>query len=163
MFLTAVVAYTQNRVIGIDNQLPWRLPDDLKFFKEQTLHKPILMGRKTFEAIGRLLPQRQTIILSRKPTYQVVGAEVISHLEQLQNVSLISKEVMVIGGGQIYRLCLPYCQKVLATEIKVTLQGDAFFPELKKEEWREVARCPHTCDEQHLYAFDFVEYHRNML
>lgn len=156
----AVVAYSQNRVIGIHNQLPWHLPDDLKHFKSLTLNHPVLMGRKTFESIGRPLPNRQNFVLSSQKDLHLFGCEVISSPCDMVKQNLQCDKVMVIGGEQVYRVLLPQCRWVYATEIAVTLEGDAFFPELDGRMWQEVARSHHPADSRHRYAFDFVTYER---
>ena len=154
----AVVAYDQNRTIGNNNQLLWRLPDDLKHFKQLTLGKPLVMGRKTFESIGRSLPNRRNIILTRDPSFRAVGCEVVHSVAALQKLVASEPEVMIGGGAEIYRLLLPVTTKIYATEIEVALQGDAHFVALDPKQWCEVSRHHHAVDVAHPYAFDFVEY-----
>ncbi len=123
----AVAAMTQNRVIGKDGSMPWHLPADLQFFKKLTSGHPILMGRKTWDSLGRPLPNRRNLVLSRQST-PLVGAEVITDLSQLSTLGLTG-DVYVIGGAEIYRLLLPHCTSLYLTELNFTAEGDTFFPE----------------------------------
>ncbi len=153
--LILVVAYSQNRVIGVNNQLPWHLPNDLKHFKALTLNQTIVMGRKTFESIGRPLPHRKMVVLTRDPHFQSDYATTIHDLRDLQ---AFEEDLYIIGGAEIYRLLLPQADVIYATEVHTRLDGDAYFPELSPQDWQEIARESHPGDEVHAYAYDFVTY-----
>lgn len=145
MSLSLIVAASQNNVIGRDNQLPWHLPEDLAYFKAVTMGKPLLMGRKTFESIGRPLPGRTNIVITRDPTWAYEGVEVAGNLKDalaLANSSTAKKdsdEVMVIGGEQIYRLCFPYADRLYLTRVEAFVEGDAFFPDFDDSDWKQVS------------------------
>ncbi|WP_439134606.1 dihydrofolate reductase [Pseudomaricurvus sp.] len=130
--LALIVAQAENRVIGLDNKMPWHLPEDLQYFKRVTLGKPIIMGRKTFESIGRPLPGRTNIVITRQKDWQADGVEVVSSLEvAIERAAEESpEEVMVIGGAQIYEAGLPLADRVYLTQIHQTFEGDTWFPEL---------------------------------
>lgn len=139
-----IVAQSSNRVIGIENRLPWHLPEDLKYFKARTLGKPIIMGRKTYESIGRPLPGRRNIVITRQPDWSAEGVDVA---DSLSDAVLLAQqvaqeegapEVMVIGGAQIYQEALPLADTLYVTDVAIELQGDAFFPEISPERWQEV-------------------------
>ncbi|WP_240724749.1 dihydrofolate reductase [Onishia niordana] len=138
-----IAAMSRNRVIGVDNQLPWYLPEDLKFFKVMTQGKPLVMGRKTFESIGRPLPGRRNIVVTRDPDFEHPGVSVchdlVSALDLADQQAIIDgvEEIMVMGGAQIYAQALPYASRLYLTEVDITLEGDAFFPELEKASWRQ--------------------------
>jgi len=156
--LTLVVAYARNRVIGRDNALPWKLPGDLAHFKRTTLGHPIVMGRKTWESLGRPLPGRRNIVISRDAAYAATGAEVVSSLPAALAACADVAQVCVIGGAQIYAAALPLADRIVATEVQADVQGDAWFPELPADEWREVARQGQPGENG--YEYDFVEYAR---
>lgn len=138
--ISLIVAMAKNRVIGADNKLPWHLPSDLKRFKALTTGHHILMGRKTFESIGRLLPGRTSVIITRNPRYRVEGALVASSLEQALALSSGDDEVFVIGGEQIFREALPMANRIYLTEIGRAFEGDVFFPPLAASQWVEADR-----------------------
>lgn len=152
----------RNRVIGVDNALPWDLPDDRAFFKATTMGKPLVKGRKTYEAIGRLLPGRRHIILTRDANYRVGGATVVHSVDEAlaaarrDAVEMNADEIMVIGGGEIYKRFLPLADRIYLTEVDASPAGDAYFPELDLAEWREVSRVHHSVDARHDFAFDIV-------
>jgi dihydrofolate reductase len=151
--VSLVVAVARNGVIGRDNDLPWRLPDDLKHFKAITLGKPVVMGRKTFESIGRPLPGRENRVVSRQAGFEVPGCRVFSSLEEA--LAGPEAEVMVIGGGQIYASALPLAQRLYLTEVDAEVEGDAKFPEIDPGAWREASCEEHAVDERHAHAFRF--------
>ena len=159
--VSLIVAMAKNRVIGVNNQLPWRLPADLKHFKATTMAKPIVMGRKTWESIGRPLPGRFNIVISRQQGYVAEGASVVNSLADglalacREAVSAGLDEVFVIGGEAIYRQALADAVKIYLTEVDVELEGDAWFPEIEQNEWKEVSRkCyPVTLDENPAHCF----------
>ena len=127
--LTGIVAMTDERVIGKDGDLPWHLPEDLKFFKETTSGHPIVMGRKTYESIGRPLPKRQNIVLTRDPEWSAKGISVIHSPEDLKSLELEDEHVYVIGGAEIYKLFLPLLDELVVTHVNESYSGDIFFPE----------------------------------
>ena len=125
---TGIVAMDAQRAIGLHNSIPWRLPEDLKLFKRLTMGHPILMGRKTWESLGRPLPGRQNIVLTRDASYIAEGAQVIHHLAELEQLELMHPEVMVIGGAQIYAALLPQMEKLYVSEVPGAHEADTFFP-----------------------------------
>lgn len=137
--VSLIVAMTNDRVIGADNGLPWRLPADLKRFKAITMGKPILMGRKTWESIGRPLPGRRNIVISRNPEYVAEGAEVLASLEDALAASADAEEVMIMGGANIYEQALPLVDKMYLTLIDLDVAGDAHFPAFDMGDWQQVA------------------------
>lgn len=153
--LIAIVAYSDNRVIGEGNALPWRLPNDLQHFKTLTLNQRVLMGRKTYESIGRPLPHREMVVLTHNTDFHSDYAKVVHSIDALFP---LTQDLYVIGGGEIYRLLLPKIDVIYATEVHTRLKGDAFFPELSKSDWKEHSRKPHPQDERHAFAYDFVVY-----
>ncbi|GAA5232099.1 dihydrofolate reductase [Verticiella sediminum] len=155
--LSLIVAYARNRTIGRDNALPWRLPADLAHFKRSTLGKPIIMGRKTWESLGRPLPGRLNLVVSRNANYRAEGATVVASLDEALAVSAGAPEAYVIGGEMLYRLALPMARRVVATEIDADIEGDAWFPALPAG-WRETAREPQP--EENGYRYAFVTYER---
>lgn len=157
-FIRLVVAYAANRCIGKDNDLPWRLPSDLQHFKRVTMGLPIIMGRKTWESLGRPLPGRPNLVISRNADYQAEGAQVFSNLDDALAACPGFEAACVIGGEQLFRLALPVAQELIATEIKADVDGDTFFPELPAEEWQEVERLPQP--EENGFTYDYVTYRR---
>lgn len=157
--LMMIVAMAKNRMIGKENQMPWHLPDDLKYFKAQTLNKPVIMGRKTFESLGaRPLPNRPNLVVSRNKDFSAEGIQVFDSVESAIASVANADEVVIMGGAQIYTQWVDKVDRLLITEVDATPQGDAFFPEFDQQTWREVSRQHHPADAQHLFAFDFVEY-----
>ncbi|MGV2906417.1 dihydrofolate reductase [Achromobacter sp. AGC25] len=156
--LTLIVAYSNNRVIGRDNTLPWKLPGDLAHFKRSTLGHPIVMGRKTWDSLGRPLPGRTNIVISRNPDFIASGATVVPTLDAAIAACGDVDQAFVIGGAQIYAQALPLAQRVLATEVHAQVDGDAFFPLLPAFEWKETAR--ETQPAENGYDYDFVTYER---
>ncbi len=155
--LTIVVATDSNRGIGIRNQLPWHLPEDLAFFKRTTSGHPIVMGRKTFESIGRPLPNRRNIVITRNPDWKREGAETASSLQEARELAG-EAEIFVIGGAQIYAEALPHTQRLIVTEIDKAFDCDAFFPRIDPAVWKEVSRDKHRSDANGLdYAFVVYE------
>jgi dihydrofolate reductase len=154
--IASIFAMSENRVIGKDNKLPWHLPADLKFFKATTLHHPILMGRKTYESIGKPLPQRTSIIITRQPDYQVPGALVVNSLsEGIKAGKAITDDIFIIGGAEILKEALPLIDTMYLTLIHATFDGDVFYPEYKEQEWQEVWREDHQPDEKNQYPYSF--------
>ncbi|APZ43695.1 type 3 dihydrofolate reductase [Acidihalobacter ferrooxydans] len=151
--VSLIAAVARNGVIGLDNELPWRLPDELKRFKAITLGKPIVMGRKTYASIGRPLPGRENRVVSRSPGLEIEGCRVFARLEDA--LAGPEDEVMVIGGAQIYAAALPLAQRLYLTAVDAEVEGDARFPEIDPKTWRELSREPHPADERHAHAFVF--------
>ena len=158
--VSIIVAMSENRVIGVDNELPWRLPADLKHFKATTMGKPVLMGRKTFESIGRALPGRRNIVVSRTPGYQAAGCETVSSVEAALQRLESAPEIMVIGGASLYERLLPRAHRIHLTLVHTTIDGDARFPELDLAHWRETSRIDHQADERNPMAYSFLVYER---
>ena len=142
--LSIIVAVARNRVIGANNTLPWHLPEDLKRFRALTTGHHIIMGRKTYESLNRLLPGRTTVIVTRNSNYWVAGALIASSLQQAIKLCGNDEEVFLIGGAELYREGLKLADKLYITEIDATFEGDAFFPELDKTKWQETLRERHT-------------------
>jgi len=155
-----LAAHDRRHAIGRDGQLPWHLPDDLRRFKALTLDKTILMGRKTAQSLGRALPRRRNLVLTRSGQVPFAGMEAIASLDQALQLS--DGELCVIGGGEIYSLCLPIAQVLHLTLVDVTVEGaDAYFPPIEIAQWRESNRIAHVADGRHAQAFSFVDYLRN--
>ena len=159
MSLVIIVAYTKNHMIGRGNAMPWHLPDDLKRFKAMTLGKVLLMGRKTFDSIGKPLPGRETVVLTRDKNWQHPGVRVLHTLDEALDFAK-TREVIMAGGANLYAQLLPFADKLEVTEIDVSLEGDAYFPAVDPLKWQEASRIHHAQDGKHPYAFDFVTYHR---
>jgi dihydrofolate reductase len=159
--LVLIAAVDRQRAIGRGNALPWHLPDDLKRFKALTLGKPVLMGRKTAQAIGRALPGRPNLVLTRGGRVPFEGQAAVASLDDAI-ARAEGPELMVIGGGELYALALPRAARLHLTEVGTTVEdADAWFPPLDAAAWREVAREHHPADARHLFAFDFVDYARS--
>ena len=157
--LALIAAVASNGVIGSDNALPWRLPEDLKRFKALTLGHPVIMGRKTFESIGRPLPGRRNLVITRNAGYRAEGCEVLASLgAALAACAGGTDEVFVIGGAQIYTEALPLAQRLYLTEIRRDFPGDARFPAWRSDRWKEVAR--EKCSGEDGLQYDFAVYDR---
>lgn len=159
MELTIVVAASDNDVIGRHGRLPWRLPEDLKRFRKLTWGKPVLMGRRTFESIGQPLAGRRNIVISREPALEISGCEVAATTKEALALVADAPEVMVIGGGEIYRQLLPHTDRIEMTRVHVTAEGDTFFPTLDSREWRVVdsEHYPVTDARPIAFTFEFLE------
>lgn len=160
MKISLIVAYAKNRVIGRDNQLPWRLPADLQYFKKMTLDKPIIMGRKNYQSIGRPLPRRRNIIISRNPNFTAEGCIVADSLDAALAECDDAPEVMIIGGAEIYQLTFEMADNLYITEVDAEIEGDTFFPDWEKSQWQEVSREAFPADEKNEFGFRFVRYCR---
>ncbi|RDL42810.1 type 3 dihydrofolate reductase [Marinomonas piezotolerans] len=164
--LSLIVAMSTNRVIGVNNALPWHLPNDLKYFKQVTMGKPIIMGRNTYESIGRPLPGRRNIVITRNPDYQAEGIDVVSSLEEAiklgEDICLIDghEEVMVIGGAQIYELALPRADRLYITHVDTHLEGDAFFPEVPWQNYEKVGEEAFAAEGPNPYDYRFSVYQK---
>lgn len=155
---TLIVAYAANRVIGRDNTLPWRLPGDLAHFKRSTLGHPVIMGRNTWESLGRPLPGRLNIVISRNSCYEAAGASVHPSLEAALAACAAEASPYIIGGAQIYQLALPLARRIVATEVHASIEGDAYFPLLPANEWKETSRSERQTENG--YEYYFVVYER---
>ena len=156
MTVSLVVAAAKNNVIGRDGELPWHLPDDLRHFKRLTTGKPIIMGRRTFESIGRPLPDRHNIVMTRDPDYAAPGCDVVTSVSDALDLAGDAAEVMVIGGGQVYHDFLPRADRIYLTRVQLEIDGDTHFPEIDAKEWQLVASEHHAADEKHAYAFEMM-------
>jgi dihydrofolate reductase len=158
--LSLVVAASENDVIGRDNALPWHLPADLKHFKAVTMGKPIVMGRKTWESIGRPLPGRLNIVISRNRALSIPGVEVVGSFDEALARAGDAPEVAVIGGAELFRAALPLASRIYFTRVHGTVPGETKFPALDPSQWREVDRAHHPADEKHAYAMTFTTLER---
>lgn len=153
-----IAAMDEGGLIGADGGLPWRLPEDLKHFKRTTLGHMLLMGRKTFESIGRPLPGRANVVLSRDPAYSPPeGVTVVRTPEQALSRASGREALMVMGGAQIYALFLPRAHRIHLTRVHARFEGDTFFPEWAPGEWEEIGREPHAADDRNPHAYSFIE------
>ena len=156
--IALIAALDRNKAIGFDNQLPWHLPDDLAHFKALTTGKTLLMGRKTAESLGRALPNRRNLVLTRSGQVPFAGMQAISSLDE---ALAIDQELMVIGGGEIYALALPFAQQLHLTHVATELlQADTWFPQFNSDSWLETASQNHGADERHAFAFRVADYFR---
>jgi len=158
--VSLVVAADEQGGIGREGRLPWHLPEDLKRFKALTLGKPIVMGRRTWDSIGRPLPGRRSIVVSRSPELKIEGATVAGSLEAALHAAGEVPEICVIGGAEIYRLALPRADVIHLTRVHTTVDADTFLPPLDPMEWREAARDDRPADARHAHAYSFVELRR---
>jgi len=161
MTISIIAAMTPQHLIGINNQLPWHLPADLQRFKALTLGKPVIMGRKTFESIGRPLSERTNIIITRNVHYKKAHCQIVHSLQQAIAAAGHVSEIMIIGGAEIFQQALPLAERMYLTYVSnVKLDGDTFFPRWNSEEWQEVYREEHHPDENNKYPFTFVTLER---
>ena len=158
--ISLIVALDRNYAIGRDGEMPWHLPDDLRRFKALTLGKPTLMGSKTARAIGRALPARDNLVMTRGDTAPYPGQHVVHSLDEAIRIAN-GGELAVIGGGEVFTLALPRATRMHLTWVDAAIEGaDAFFPRFEARKWKEVARVEHSADARHDYAFAFVDYER---
>ncbi len=156
MILSLILAVSENGFIGRDNRLPWHLPADLKHFRALTLGKPIIMGRRTYESLGRPLPERRNILLTRDPGYQAPGCVCVHSVEAALQAAEPAPEVMIIGGAEIYRQFLPRADRLYVTLVHREVEGDARFPPLAEGIWELRSRSDHPPDEKNPYAYSFL-------
>ncbi len=156
--ISIIVAMANNRVIGKDNQMPWHLPADLAHFKKVTLGKPIIMGRKTYESIGRPLPGRKNIVISSNSNYKLDGCETVTSIENAFEIVKNEKEVFIIGGGYLYTQLLPQADKLYLTFIDLDIDGDTKFPQFEQLNLKETKREKHLKDEKNPYDYEFVDF-----
>lgn len=165
MIISLIAALTRNRVIGKNNDLPWHLPDDMKYFMHTTKGHHVIMGRKNYDSIPpkyRPLANRTNIVITRQTDFNAPGCIVVHSLQQaLEKAEAAGeKEAFVIGGAEIYKEALPHAHRLYLTEIDTELEGDIFFPNFNTSDWKEISRKHHPADSRHNYAFDFVIYER---
>jgi len=158
--ISIVVAASTNNVIGVDGELPWRISDDLKRFKALTMGKPIVMGRLTWESIGRPLPGRQNIVVTRQAGFSAAGCDVVASPAAALEAAGDAAEVMIIGGSQIYELFLPKAGRLYITRVQAEIEGDAFFPATNDADWELVDSESHAASENNEFAFNFSTYER---
>jgi dihydrofolate reductase len=163
MSITLIAAMDLNRTIGIGNKLPWRLPAEMAFFKQKTLGKTVLMGRKTFQSLPKPLKDRRNVVLTRIPEYKPEGCEILHSIESALELSK-SEELVVIGGADIYAQFLPYADIIYLTEVEAHIEGgDAFFPDFSDSEWELVETEHRESDEKNSYSFTFQTFKRRIL
>lgn len=157
-----VVAASENNVIGINNKLPWQLPNDLKFFKNTTWAMPIIMGRKTFESTGRPLPGRTNIVITHQQDWKAEGVIVVNDMTAAIRAAedTDAKEAFIIGGGEIYKQNILLVDKIYITRVHAVLIGDAFFPEIDESQWQLLSNLDFPADEKHKYAYSFQLWQR---
>lgn len=162
MKISAIVAVAKNNVIGKDNDIPWYLPADLKYFKKITLNHHIIMGRNCYESIGKPLPKRTTVILTRNPFYLVSNCYVTHSIDEALQVAKDNgeEEAFIIGGAQIYELAMEHCEKLYLTEVDLEVEGDVLFPKLNMDEWKLISEEPHKADEKNEHDYVFKVYKR---
>ena len=165
MIVSAIAALSRNKVIGKNNDLPWRLPDDMKFFMETTKGHHVIMGRKNYDSLHdkyKPLPQRTNIVITRQHNFQAPGCVVLNAVEPGLEIARNNGETecFIIGGAEIYKLAMPYTTRLYLTEIDAEIEGDTWFPDIAKEDWQEVSRKRHPADDRHKYTFDIVVYDR---
>ncbi len=158
--LSLIVAMDQNRLIGADNDLPWRMPADLAFFKRTTLGKPVVMGRKTFDSIGRPLPQRRNIVVSRDPAFEAEGCEVADSIDAAMALCAEEPEVMLIGGASLYCQTIARADCLYITRIHHEFSGDTWFPEFDESAWRVENREDYDADQRNPYPYSFIKFVR---
>ncbi|WP_085248360.1 type 3 dihydrofolate reductase [Gilliamella mensalis] len=160
MIVSMIVAMADNHVIGLNNQMPWHLPADLAWFKKNTLNKPVIMGRKTFESIGRPLPGRHNIIISRQTVIESNVVPNVSWVPSIDAAILLAQaqlvdEAFIIGGGNIYKQALPLANRLYLTHIDAKLQGDTFFPDYSPEQWQVIYQEAHQANDKNSYPYQF--------
>ena len=165
MIVSLIAALSENRVIGKNNDLPWRLPDDMKYFMETTSGHYVNMGRKNYQSLPekfRPLPNRTNIVITRSPGFSAPGCYLVHTLTDALEIARQAnqKEVFIIGGAEIYALGLPHAHRLYLTEIKAEIAGDTYFPKVNSSEWKELSRRRHSVDHKHPFAFDFVIYEK---
>tara|TARA_R110002096_G_scaffold136909_7_gene289853 strand:+ start:37042 stop:37533 length:492 start_codon:yes stop_codon:yes gene_type:complete len=162
VIISLIAAVTENNVIGKNNDLPWHLPDDMKFFVQTTKGHHILMGRKNLESFGKLLPNRTNIILTRDTNFKFEGAAIFHDLKEAIQFAKDNgeEELMIIGGGEIYLQALSMTNRIYLTRVHTSIEGDTFFPEINKSQWKLISEDHHPKDERHIYDFSFQLWER---
>jgi dihydrofolate reductase len=157
--VTLVAAMAKNRAIGFEGAMPWHLPRELRHFKETTMGRPIVMGRKTWESIGRVLPGRQNIVLTRNVAYRADGCDVVHSLENAAQIAR-GEEIMIIGGGRIYAAALPFADRMILTRVDCEPEADTWFPEWDEEEWTETGSRCESADDANPCSYRVIELQR---
>jgi len=160
MLISFVAAMSKNRVIGKNNKIPWSMPADVRHMRKMIEGKPLIMGRKTHESIGRPLPDRKNIILTRDKSYKSKGCIVVHTQEEALKAAEGAEEVIIFGGEEIYRMFLPKANRMYLTIIDAEVEGDAFFPEYDKKEWKVVEKKEHKADEENKHDYTFITLQR---
>ncbi|WP_206367132.1 dihydrofolate reductase [Sphingobacterium sp. SGG-5] len=158
--ITLIVAAAENNAIGKDNQMPWHLPNDFKYFKNTTLEHSVVMGRKTFDSIGKPLPERRNIILTRDQNYTSPDVDVANSVDDVLTYCRDEREIFVIGGANVYKQFISLAQKVHLTRVHTVIDGDAFFPELSENEWQLTSSKHHQKDGKHAFDYSFEVWER---
>lgn len=158
--ITLIVAAAENNAIGKNNQMPWHLPNDFKYFKKNTLEHSVVMGRKTFESIGKPLPERRNIVMTRDLRYSNDEVDVANSIQEIITYCRDEREIFIIGGAEIYQQALPLANRILLTRVHTTIDGDAFFPELLDHQWKLVSAEKHEKDEKHAFDYTFEVYEK---
>lgn len=162
MIVSAIFAVSENNVIGKGNDLPWRMPADLKHFKNTTMGHPVIMGRKSFDSIGRPLPGRHNIVVTRDRNFRAEGVSVVHSLREAVEIAGADRpeEVFIIGGAQIYKKAFPYCDRLYMTRIHTETEGDVFLPEVDFSAWKLISEEKHLPDEKNIHDYTFRIYER---
>ena len=160
MKIALIVATDQQGLIGKDNDLPWKISADLQYFKKVTMGKPLIMGRNTHESIGRPLPGRQNIIVTKNHSYQAEGCTIVHSMQAALSEAKEADEVMIMGGASLYTQLLPQADKLYLTLIHANLEGDTWFPEWYSEQWQQISREDHLADDKNEYPYSFIVYER---
>jgi len=160
MIVSAVVAIAENHAIGKNNQLLWHLPNDLKHFRLITTGHTVIMGRKTYESVGKPLPNRRNIIITRQQI-EIAGCEVVSSIEEALALCAAEQEVFIVGGAEIYKLAMPLTDRIYLTIVHQSFEADAFFPEISKTEWTEAQREDYAADEKNTIPYSFITLNRS--
>ncbi len=155
-----IAAASENNVIGKDNDLAWHLPDDFKYFKNTTKEHSIVMGRKTFDSMGKALPDRRNIVITRDQKWNAPDVDVANSLQEVFTYCRDEREIFIIGGAEIYKQALPYANKILLTRVHTEIEGDAYFPTFDLSEWKLTDSTFHDSDEKHAFSFTFEVYER---
>ncbi|RYE13134.1 MAG: dihydrofolate reductase [Sphingobacteriales bacterium] len=159
MTVNIIVAISQNNAIGNNNQLLWHLPKDLKHFKEKTTGHTVIMGRKTFDSVGKPLPRRRNIVITRQDI-AIDGCEVVGSIADALDLCIDEDEIFIVGGAEIYRQALDLTDRIYLTIVHQFFEGDTFFPELNMAEWEETSREDHQPDEKHAFPYSFITLQR---
>ena len=154
--ISLIAALSKNHVIGKDNQLPWHLPNDFDYFKSSTLNKPIVMGRKTFESLGKPLPKRRNVIITRQTDFQINDCEVFSTIDAALDALADEPEIMIIGGATIYEQTIDRADYLYLTIVDAEINGDTYFPKWHDTDWQVISEKPHTADAQHAFSYTFL-------
>ena len=158
--ITMIAAIAENNALGKENKLVWNLPDDFKRFKKLTTGHSIIMGRKTFESLPGILPNRQHIVITHKRDYHPDGCEIAHSIKEAIDLATQQEEIFIIGGGEIYTLAMPFADKLEITQVDASFDADAFFPEIEEDTWQLVSEEFHPTDERHAYSFNYNTYLR---